>query len=119
MRLADVEFSTHGTTLVAQCSGEIDISNADQLAGFLTDSTSNHMHMLVLDLARIDYLDSAGIRLIYRLQESLRQRGQALRLVIPDESPVRYALRLAGLTGHIEMLKTVGEALREVKPLSA
>ena len=119
MRLADVEFSTHGTTLVARCSGEIDISNADQLADFLTDSTSNQMHMLVLDLGPIDYLDSAGIRLIYRLQESLRRRGQALRLVIPDGSPVRYALRLAGLTSHIEMLKTVDEALRGVEPLSA
>jgi anti-sigma B factor antagonist len=119
MRLADIEFSTQGTTLVARCSGEIDISNADQLAGFLTDSSSNHLHMLVLDLSAIDYLDSAGIRLTYRLQESLRRRGQALRLVVPEGSPVRHALRLAGLTGHIEMLETVEEALRGVEPLSA
>ncbi len=119
MRLADIEFSTHGKTLVARVSGEIDLSNAVQLGGVLTDATGNELLALVLDLGAVDYLDSAGIQLIYRLEGRLRGRGQTLRLVIPDGSPVRYALQLAGLTSHVEMLESVDEALGGVEPLSA
>ena len=119
MRLADVEFSTHGKALVARVSGEIDVSNASQLGGVMTDATGNELLTLVLDLANVDYLDSAGIELIYRLEASLNARGQTLRLVIPEGSPVRYTLRLAGLTQHIEMSESVEEALGGVEPLSA
>jgi anti-sigma B factor antagonist len=119
MRLADVEFSTHGKALVAQVSGEIDVSNATQLGGVLTDATGNELLALVLDLSAVDYLDSAGIQLIYRLEASLKTRGQTLWLVIPDGSPVRYSLRLAGLASHVEMLQSVEEALGGVEPLSA
>jgi anti-anti-sigma factor len=119
MRLADVDFSTHGKSLVADLSGEIDISNADQLCSLLTDATGNDLVALILDLTAVDYLDSAGIRLIYRLQERLNGRGQAFRLVIPDASVIRRALLLAGVLGHVEILETVDDALGGVEPLSA
>lgn len=119
MRLADVEFSTHGKALVARVTGEVDVSNAEQLGGVMTDATGNELMALVLDLSAVDYLDSAGIQLIYRLDASLKARGQALRMVIPDGSPVRYALRLAGITTHVEILQSVDEALGGVEPLSA
>jgi anti-anti-sigma factor len=119
MRLADVEFSTHGRVLVAHVSGEIDLSNADQLSGVLMDATGNQALALVLDLAAADYLDSAGIQLIYRLQDRLKARGQEFRLVIPEGSPVLYAIRLAGLSNHVEMLQSVADALRGVDALSA
>jgi anti-anti-sigma factor len=119
MRLADIEFSTLDRVLVAQVSGEIDVSNADQLGGVMSDATGNDLLALVLDLGAVDYLDSAGIQLIYRLDAGLKARGQTLRLVIPDGSPVRYTLRLAGLTNHLEMLQSVDEALGGVEPASA
>lgn len=119
MRLADVDFSTHGKSLVAHVSGEIDISNSDHLGSLLTDATGNDLLALVCDLTGVDYLDSAGIRLVYRLQESLTGRGQAFRLVIPESSPIRHALQLAGVAGHIEVLDTVDDALGDVERLSA
>ena len=73
----------------------------------------NHARTLVLDLSDIEYLDSAGIRLIYRLAEQLQTRGQALRLVIPASSPANDTLRLAGVAGTIEILETADQALRE------
>ena len=118
MRLADVDFTTRDQVLIAHVTGEVDLSNAEQLGTALTDTTVNELLGLVLDLSDVDYLDSAGIQLIYRLRESLRSRGQTLRLVIPSTSPVRYALKLAGLTSTIEMAETVDEALGGVEPLS-
>jgi anti-sigma B factor antagonist len=119
MRLADIEFSTHGKALVARVSGEIDVSNASQLGGVMTDATGNELLTVVLDLSAVDYLDSAGIELLFRLEHRLKARGQTLRLVIPDDSPIRYTLRLAGLINNVEMLQSLEEALGGVEPLSA
>jgi anti-anti-sigma factor len=119
VRLADVDFSTRDKVLIAHLTGEVDLSNADQLSTALTDATVNELLVLVLDLSDVDYFDSAGIQLIYRLRESLRSRGQTLRLVIPSTSPVHHALRLAGVGNTIGMLESIDDALGGAQPMPA
>jgi anti-anti-sigma factor len=69
---------------------------------------------VVLDLSAVDYIDSAGIHLVYRLGESLRARGQTLRIVIPPESPASDALRLAGVKRHVDVVAELDEGVRAV-----
>jgi anti-anti-sigma factor len=116
MRLADLHFSTRDGYVVAAVVGEIDMSNAGELARALADKTPNDARGLVLDLSRIDYLDSAGIHLLYRLRESVSARGQRLAIVVPKESPVFDALRLAGIERHLDMLDTVDAAFAPTEP---
>jgi anti-anti-sigma factor len=108
-----VQFSPHGQTLLARLTGEIDPSNAESIGRALVEAMSNQAHALVLDLSEIDHLDSSGIRLIYHLRDSLGDRGQILRLVIPATSPAHDALRLAGVARYVETIETVDDALRE------
>ena len=77
MKLADVQFSDHERVVVARLTGEIDLSNADSIEGAIAEATPNHALALILDVSALDYLDSAGIHLIYKLREKLRARGQA------------------------------------------
>jgi stage II sporulation protein AA (anti-sigma F factor antagonist) len=112
--LADVQFTVTDDTVVAAVTGEIDLSNADRLCDAIVDATANDVLGIVLDLAAVDYLDSTGIHLIYRLRESLRARGQRLMLVIPGDSPVRDTLRLAGVTSHLPICTSVQDAVQGV-----
>jgi anti-anti-sigma factor len=114
VRLADVHFSVRDRAVIARLSGEIDLSNAAEIGQALTEAVPNHSLALVLDLSEMDYLDSAGIQLIFRVHESLRSRGQALRVVIPGGSPVNDALRLAGASNDVERVETVDAALRDL-----
>lgn len=114
MRLADLNFEFRRRTAVARITGEIDLSNVGTIRDALTEGTPNHALALVLDLSAIEYLDSSGIQLIYRLREDLRVRGQSLALVIPRASPANAALRLAGVEHHIPSAPTLEEALAPV-----
>jgi anti-anti-sigma factor len=67
---------------------------------------------VLVDLSSVDYVDSAGIHLLYRLAENLRNRGQTLRAVIPPDSPASDALRLAGIQRHVDVVAEVDEGLR-------
>jgi anti-anti-sigma factor len=82
---------------LARLAGEVDLSNVDDLGERLEQAVSNRAHGLVLDLSGVTYLDSTGVRLIYRLARQLGDRQQRLRLVVPDESRIRRVLQLAGV----------------------
>jgi anti-anti-sigma factor len=114
--LADVQFDTRDQVVVAGVTGEVDLSNAAQLCEAIGEATPNTAHGVVLDLGAVDYLDSAGIHLIYRLRENLRARGQTLIVAIPAESPVQDSLRLAGVTRHLPITSSVDEALARFAP---
>ena len=98
--------------LVARLTGEIDMSNARDLRAAIAESTPSESLGVVLDLTDVDYIDSAGIHLLHRLGESLRARGQALRVVIPPGSPTSDALRLAGIKRHVDVVAEVDEGCR-------
>jgi anti-sigma B factor antagonist len=116
MKLAELALSHQHGIVTARITGEIDMSNAHDLAVAITHATPNDAFGLALDLTEVGYLDSAGIHLLYGLHESLQSRGQALRLVIPSGSPVTDALRLAGVGRQMQIAATLDEALRSLQP---
>ncbi len=112
MRLADIQIIHRDQAVIALVSGEIDMSNANDLRAAILDATPNDAMGVLLDLSSVDYIDSAGIHLVYRLGENLRNRGQSLRIVIPPESAASDALRLAGVKRHVDVVAEVDEGLR-------
>ncbi|MBV8999714.1 MAG: STAS domain-containing protein [Solirubrobacterales bacterium] len=112
MNLADVQITIAPNALVASVSGEVDMSNAEEMGATVIGATPTDASGVVLDLSSVDYLDSAGIYVIFGMRSRLQARGQALMLVIPPKSPVRDALRLAGAEHPGEVTEAVDEALR-------
>jgi anti-sigma B factor antagonist len=110
-----MRFDTQDQVLVARLAGEIDMSNAEEIGSGVLQSTPNEALGVILDLTDVQYLDSAGIYVIYGIRTKLRARGQTLRLVVPPSSPVGDALRLAGVHGRADVMETVEEAMRAVQ----
>ena len=117
--LADVQFDVRDQVVVCTVTGEVDLSNATRICDAIGEATPNTALGVVLDMSRVDYLDSAGIHLIYRLRENLRARGQQLMLAIPADSPVQDSLRLAGVTQYLPIAASVDEALVSFAPAAA
>lgn len=114
MRLVDIRFEFRQQVVIARAVGEIDMSNTADLRSAITEATPTAAAGVVLDLTDVDYIDSAGIHLLYRLGEVLRNRGQALRVVVPPTSPTSDALRLAGVKRHVDVVEELDEGLRAV-----
>ena len=78
-------------------------------------ATPNEAQGVVLDLSGVDYLDSAGIYVIFGMRASLQARGQTLILVIPDRvarSTTRCACPAPSGPGEIAVT-VVGRAARD------
>jgi anti-anti-sigma factor len=110
--LADLEFEVTDRVVIAHVDGEIDMSNADELGNAFSMRLTNDALGLVVDLLEVDYIDSAGIHLIYALRERLDNRGQQLKLVVAPEAAISEALRIADVSRTVEAFETV-EAARQ------
>ncbi|HKR98989.1 MAG TPA: STAS domain-containing protein [Candidatus Dormibacteraeota bacterium] len=109
--LARLETRSEGGAIVARIAGEVDISNAADLGSALEGSVPQRALGLVLDLSEAGYIDSAGVHLLFRLGGRLTRRRQQLRVVVPDDAPIRKIVNLAGLGWTVPQDKTVPEAL--------
>lgn len=56
-----------------------------------------------VDLGRSQYIDSSGLGMLLQLKEFAEARSGALKLVVPDECPVREMLRVA----HFDQLMVI------------
>lgn len=115
MNLADLKISRAGAVVVATLTGEVDMSNAESLRAAALRATPNDALALVLELSGIEYMDSAGIHMIYNLRQSLGSRGQTLWLVIPADSLIIDTLRLAGVDQHLPVAETLDQALEAAR----
>jgi anti-anti-sigma factor len=113
MAIEKLELEQVETVVVAHVSGEVDLSNATALTERLVDAMPNSATALVLDLSGTHYLDSSGVRMLFELAQRLRNRGQALEIVVPDDSNVKRVLLLTEVERVVPMSSSVEAAVGE------
>jgi anti-anti-sigma factor len=110
MRLADVEIEARDGLVLARIVGEIDMSNADGLGALLAANVGNEALGLVVDLSETQYIDSAGIRVLYELRQRLKDRRQRLALVVPPGSATERTLRLVNADHALGIVESADAA---------
>jgi anti-sigma B factor antagonist len=99
---------------VAAPAGDIDAANAATVEEELGECLTPDAMGLVVDLSQVRYLDSAGIDMLLRLGERLRQRRTALRLVVSVDSQLRRLFEIVSLADTIPLHASVNDATSAV-----
>jgi anti-sigma B factor antagonist len=107
--LAALTVTTFGTTRLVALSGEIDVSNAASLEDRVLRSISS-AGSVVVDLTRLTFIDSAGVRLLDHLVAADPPGG--IRVVV-SAGGVRTTLRLCGFRPDL-LADTLEDALRDL-----
>ena len=100
--------------LLAVLRGEIDMSNADGIGAAISRQISNDALGMVLDLTRVEYLDSAALHMLFELRRHLATRGQAMRLVVPPGAAIAPALQIMDVPRAIGVEETPEAALESL-----
>ncbi len=101
----------HDQTAVAILDGELDAAGVGVVAATLRRLVENQALRLVVDLAAVSYLDSAGINLLFAVGEDLRARQQALHIVVLPGSPIERMLSIVGADRVFPVHASLDEAL--------
>lgn len=108
--LASVSLGRSDGIVLAEVSGEIDLSNAEDLRDEIAKWASNEDRGVIVDLTSVTYADSAGMNLLFVLARQLKDHGQIFGAVVPSESQPRRAFDVVGMADQIPMFETLAEA---------
>jgi anti-anti-sigma factor len=100
--------------MVAMIEGELDISNAAQMASAIRERLPNDARGLVLDFTDLQFIDSAGIRAVFQLRQDLANRSHEIKLVVPAGAPIARALEIVDVPGTIGTLETADAAVESI-----
>jgi anti-anti-sigma factor len=101
-----------GRTCFVGLTGPLDTVSVDDFRETMARLLAERCRSMVLDLRRVSYADSQGIRALLLLRDQMLQRRGRLRLVIPESSRVRRTLKLLRLDALFQIYATPVEAWR-------
>ena len=113
-RLAEIEVEERDGVHVAHLDGEIDLSNVMDIGDALASSVGEGASGLVVDMARVRHIDSAGVRMLFDLRRRLGQRRQELVLAVPANARIRDVLELAAVGATVPLVEDVPAAIATV-----
>ena len=82
-------------------TGEIDLSNAEQVEEQITSAVPNHCTSASVDLTDVTYVDSVGMRIFFNLVAQLRTAQIELKVIAPPTSPARRIVDISGLNAVV------------------
>lgn len=106
----EISVDHRGDVAVLAPSGSLDARGADQIKQALARLMDRGTAKLVVDLDRVDYLDSSGLGALVSAMKRARTMSGDLRLCAPSEN-VRAILDMTGLIKHVAVHGDAGAAV--------
>ena len=96
---------------VVEVTGELDLSTVARWEEDV-EAVGRDSEVVVLDLSRVRFVDSAGVRTLFRLVRAAEGRGSHLLIVAPHGGPVRRLLDILAIESVTPVCESRAEALR-------
>jgi anti-anti-sigma factor len=99
-----VEISTRkeGDVLVADCAGSLDTQTSGPATEELSRLAGDSGGKFLLNLAKLDFVSSAGLRVLLRTAKALDAGGGALKVCEPS-GVVQEVLDISGFANFVEV----------------
>jgi anti-anti-sigma factor len=94
-----------GGVVLARVEGEIDLASAPAIGADL--AAARDRGSLAVDLSDVEFIDSAGVRMLVELARAPDAGRGLIALVAPAGSTARRMLELTGIEPLFEVVETV------------
>ena len=101
-------------TLIAKAEGRIDGVNASDFEQSLRGAIEDSDTAVIVDLAELSYISSAGLRAVLLTAKSLTQRAAKFALCSPSK-PIREVFEISGFDKIIDIHDSRDAAIAAVK----
>jgi len=108
----DIHSEQYHQTLVISLEGSFDALTADQARKAIGRQIDGGQQRIVLDLSQVDFMSSAGVRVLLEMLKSIRGMGGDLHLAAAQSS-VGRTLEISGLVRVVKTYPSVAEAVHD------
>ncbi len=96
-----IEIDTSAGTQTIRAVGELDIAAAQVLSDALERADRSDAPVVILDLAAVTFIDSAGVRCVLQAVASSRSNADKLRIRREYSEPVRRLFDMVGASDRL------------------
>jgi anti-sigma B factor antagonist len=107
----DLDISTQGDTSIVTLVGEIDVYTAPRLRQALIDLVSQGATDIVVDMDRVDFLDSTGLGVLVGGLKRVKSAEGDLRLVVTQDRIMKI-FDITGLSKEFPIRGSLDEAMQ-------
>lgn len=107
-----LETRQEGGRTIIEVGGEIDVYTAPRLRDKITELVSDGSYDLVVDMERVDFLDSTGLGVLVGGLKKVRAHNGSMRLICNQERLLKI-FRITGLAKVFAIHGSQAEALAE------
>ncbi len=110
--LVSIKEAIKGDLLILRLSGRLDAVSSPSAERVIFDYINNEKHKIIFDFSGIDYLSSAGLRMLLCVSKKLKSLSG--KLVIFGIHPhVMDILKMSGFDHVLEIVSTEEDSLRK------
>ena len=100
----EVSIEERGGTPVVHVRGEVDLSTCEELEAAIERAEESAPGRLVVDLSKVSFMDSTGVRTLLKVDSRARDNGRRLLLIGPPE-PAARVFRVTVLDKRFEFIE--------------
>lgn len=106
-----LEHRSEGDRTILDVGGEVDVYTAPKLREKLVELVGDGHHHLVIDMTKVEFLDSTGLGVLVGGLKRVRANEGSLALVC-DQERILKIFRITGLTKVFPIYDSLDEALQ-------
>jgi anti-sigma B factor antagonist len=111
-KTVDIHSEQHHQVVVIGLVGSLDAVTANEARMKMQRQIDEGALRIVLDLSRVDFMSSAGVRVLLEILKRIRQLDGDLRLAAAQSS-VEKTLEILGLVRVLKIYPSVAEAVHD------
>lgn len=93
-------------------TGEIDLSNAEELRAAISSPQTEGCVGTLVDLREVDFMDSSGLRVMLM---NARESGERFATIIREDSAVANLFEMVDVGERLNVMPTEDEALAKIR----
>lgn len=110
--LVDIKEEAKGDVLILRISGRLDAISSPKAERIVFDYVNKGQHKLLLDFSGVDYLSSAGMRMLLSVSKKLKSLPGKL-ILFSVTVDVMDILKMSGFDHVLEIVVTEDDGLRK------
>jgi anti-anti-sigma factor len=102
----EIKQLVNGQSATLTIVGELDMRTAERLMECLAEQRANGVTEVTVDLAKLTFMDSSGLKALIDLHDRSRAEAWKLRMVAPEFEPAALVLRATGADKALPFTET-------------
>ena len=112
----EIKLKKYSNSYIIEIVGDMDLYSSFELKNIVAKMIAKDINNYVVDLAKVDYIDSSGIGVLIHIYSTIKKSNRILKIANIHGS-VEKVIKLTKLSQYFPIVGSVKEALLQIEQI--